>query len=397
MENNSMKHGKLWHKRMIFAGAAAALCVVTAGCKSQGGASGGGEILLGEYGSMTGSEATFGKSTDNGIQMAVEEANAKGGVLGKKVRVQLEDDGGRPDQAITAVQKLISSDNVLAVLGEVASSNSLAAAPICQNAKVPMVSPSSTNPKVTQVGNYIFRTCFIDPFQGTVCARFAKDKLKAKTAGVLTDMKSDYSQGLALYFKQEFLKNGGKIKEVSYSKGDKDFRAQLTSLQAFSPDVIFIPGYYTDAGNIAVQARSLGMKQPLMGGDGWDSPKLAEIGKDAVQGSYFSTHYSPLSDDPRVQTFVRDYKKKYAGETPDALAAVAYDAAKIMLDAIQRSGATEPSIEGRAKLREAIASTKNFPGVTGDITLNSNRDAVKPAVILQVKGKEYTYVTTVKP
>jgi branched-chain amino acid transport system substrate-binding protein len=391
-----MKHGKFFGKRMLFAGAAAVLCIVGTGCKNQGGATSS-EIVLGEYGSMTGSEATFGKSTDNGVQMAIEEANAKGGVLGKQVRVQLEDDGGKPDQAITTVQKLISSDNVLAVLGEVASSNSLAAAPICQNAKVPMVSPSSTNPKVTQVGNYIFRTCFIDPFQGTVCARFAKDRLKAKSAGVLTDLKSDYSQGLAQYFKEEFRKNGGKIKEISYSKGDKDFRAQLTSLQDFNPDVIFIPGYYTDVGNIAVQARSLGMKQPLLGGDGWDSPKLAEIGKDAIQGAYFSTHYSPQSADPRVQSFVRDYKQKYGGETPDALAAVAYDAAKILLDAIQRSGATEPTAESRAKLRDALASTKNFPGVTGDITINANRDAVKPAVILQVKGKEYSYVTTVKP
>jgi branched-chain amino acid transport system substrate-binding protein len=382
---------------MICAGAAAVLCVAAAGCKNQGGASGGGEILIGEYGSMTGSEATFGKSTDNGIQMAVEEVNAKGGVLGKQVRVQLEDDGGRPDQAITAVQKLISSDNALAILGEVASSNSLAAAPVCQNAKVPMISPSSTNPKVTQVGNYIFRTCFTDPFQASVCAGFAKDHLKAKKAGIFTDLKSDYSQGLSKYFIQAFGKIGGQTKQVFYSKGDKDFRAQLTSLQGFNPDVIFIPGYYTDVGNIAVQARSIGLKQPLMGGDGWDSPKLVEIGKSAIQGAYFSTHYSPQSDDPRVQTFVRDYKKKYGGQTPDALAAVAYDAAKILLDAIQRSGATEPTAESRAKLRDALAATKNFPGVTGDITINSSRDAVKPAAILQVKGQEYSYVTTVKP
>lgn len=391
-----------WARKVLFSGAAAALCLSLAGCKNDGntGGTGGtssGEIVIGEYGSMTGSEATFGKSTHTGVMLAVEKANERGGILGKQIKVKLEDNGGKPDQAITAVQKLISSDNVLAILGEVASSNSLAAAPVCQNNKVPMVSPSSTNPKVTQVGDYIFRTCFIDPFQGTVCARFAKDQLKAKTAGVLTDLKSDYSQGLAQYFKEEFQKSGGKIKEASYSKGDKDFRAQLTSLQSFNPDVIFIPGYYTDVGNIAVQARSLGLKQPLLGGDGWDSPKLVEIGKNAIQGAYFSSHYSSESKDPRVQSFVADYKKKYNGQTPDALAAVAYDAAQILLDAIQRAGATEPNAESRQKIRDALAATKDFPGVTGDITINDDRNAVKPAVILQVKGDQFAYLTTVKP
>jgi branched-chain amino acid transport system substrate-binding protein len=195
--------------KIAYAGAAAVLCIAVAGCKNEGGAGGNtatgsasGEIVLGHYASMTGSEATFGKSSQNGVMMAVDEANAKGGVLGKQVRVQLEDDGGKPDQAITAVQKLISSDNVLAVLGEVASSNSLAAAPICQNAKVPMVSHLSTNPKVTQVGDYIFRTCFIDPFQGTVCARFAKNELKAKTAGVLTDLKKRLQPGAREVFQR---------------------------------------------------------------------------------------------------------------------------------------------------------------------------------------------------
>ncbi len=352
----------------------------------------GDKILLGEYGSMTGSTATFGKSSHNGIMMAMEEVNAAGGVLKKKVDVKALDDKGVADEAATVVKRLITNDNVLAILGEVASSRSLAAAPICQSAGVPMISPSSTNPAVTAKGDFIFRTCFIDPFQGTAGAKFAKDTLKASKAAVLTDVKNDYSVGLAKFFKEEFTKNGGQIvAEASYSEGDKDFRAQLTGIKGKNPDVIFIPGYYTEAGNIAIQAKSLGMKQPLLGGDGWDSEKLIQIGKSAVQGSYFSTHYSPESKDPRVVKFVADFKKKY-GETPDALAACAYDAMKLMCDAIERAGSTD-----RTKIRDEIAKTKDFPGVTGNITLDDKRNAVKPAVILQVQGKAYKYVATVNP
>lgn len=352
----------------------------------------GSTIVLGEYGSLTGTEATFGKGSHNGTMMAIEEINAKGGVLGKQVEVKVQDDKGEASEAATVVKRLITQNGVLAILGEVASSNSLAAAPICQQAGVPMVSPSSTNPKVTEKGDYIFRVCFIDPFQGTVCARFAQQTLKATKAAVLIDTKSDYSKGLSRFFKEEFTKNGGQIvAEDSYSKGDSDFRAQLTNIKGKRPQVLFIPGYYTDVGNIAKQAKSLGMSVPMLGGDGWDSPKLSEIGGAAIQGAYFSTHYSPESTDPRVVKFVAGYKAKY-GVTPDALAACAYDAANILCDAIKRAGDTD-----RAKIRDALAETKNFPGVTGDITLDKDRNAVKPAVILQVRGKGYKYLTTVKP
>lgn len=377
--------------------------LLISGCKNQGGdtaggtAAGGGTITLGLNTSLTGGTATFGKNTQNGIEMAIAEANAKGGVLGKKVVLQTEDNASRADESVTAVQKLISSDNVLVVLGDVASSNSLAAAPICQKSKVPMVSPTSTNPKVTQVGDYIFRTCFIDPFQGTVCARFARDNLKAKTVAVLVDNKSDYSQGLAKYFVEEFSKTGKIVSTSYYTAGDADFRAQLTNIKAKNPDLIFLPGYYTEVGAIASQARQLGMKQPFLGGDGWDSPKLTEIGKDAVQGAYFSTHYSPESDDPRVQKFGADYKKMFNGQTPDAMSAVAYDATNIVFAAIEKANATEPNEADRAKIRDALAATKNFPGVTGDITIDKDRNAVKPLVILQVKGNKFAYVTTVKP
>ena len=401
--NQSKQSWKLWASACAVAGV-----LMVGGCKNQGGASGEAgnvatgtdaksEIVLGLYTSMTGGTASFGKSTDSGIKMAIAEANASGGVLGRQIRVQLEDNGGKPDQAVTAVQKLISSDNVVAILGDVASSNSLAAAPICQNAKVPMLSPTSTNPKVTQVGDYIFRACFIDPDQGPICARFAKDQLKAKTAAVFIDTKSDYSRGLAKYFIEEFSKTGKIVKTDYYSAGDNDFRAQLTNIKATNPDVLFIPGYYTEVGAIALQARELKINQPLLGGDGWDSPKLTEIGKDAVQGSYFSTHYSSESTDPRVKKFVADFKKQNNGETPDALCAVAYDSANMMLAAIKKAGVAEPNEGSRQKIRDALAATKDFPGVTGNITLNKDRNAVKQLVMVQVKGNDFKYVSTVKP
>ncbi len=351
----------------------------------------GSDILLGEYASLSGGTATFGKSSHNGTLLAVEEANKTGGVLGKKIRVQVEDDASKPDQAAQAVIKLINSDKVLAVLGEVASSRSLAAAPICQAAGVPMISPSSTNPKVTKVGNYIFRTCFIDPYQGPVISQFAKTTLKAKTGAILQDVKNAYSVGLTQTISDDFNQGAKIVKTESFQEGDKDFRAQLTSIKAANPDVIFIPAYYNEVGLIARQARSLGIKATLLGCDGWDSEKLMEIGRDAMEGSYFSNHYSPQSKDPRVVKFVAAYQTKF-GEVPDALAAVGYDAAKIMIDSIKRAGGTD-----RDKIRDAIASTKKFPGVTGDITIDKDRNAIKPIVILQIKGGAYNYVTTIKP
>ncbi len=352
----------------------------------------GADIVLGEYASLTGDTATFGTSTHNAITMALDEINAKGGVLGKKVKVVVVDDASQTAQAATAVLRLINQNKVLAILGEVASSRSLAAAPICQKAGVPMISPSSTNPKVTKVGDYIFRTCFTDTFQGAVDANFAFNELKARKVAVLTDNASDYSKGLSEAFTTQFKKLGGTITTNSfYGKDEKDFRAQLTSIKAGSPDVIFVPGYYTEVGNIAVQARSLGIKQPMLGGDGWDSPKLTEIGKKYIEGSYFSNHYSPDSPDPRVKKFVADFKKRFGG-TPDALAAVGYDAAYVMVDAIKRAGSTD-----RAKIRDAIASTKKFPGVTGTITIDAERNSLKSITILQIKNGKFAPVKVIAP
>ena len=350
------------------------------------------EILIGEYGSLTGTTATFGISTRNGIDMAVDEVNKAGGLLGKQVRVIVEDDQGKPEEAQTVVTKLITSDRVVALLGEVASSRSLAAAPVAQQSGIPMISPSSTNPKVTEVGDYIFRVCFIDPFQGLVMAKFAANTLKIKNAAVLRDIKNDYSVGLANVFVENFKMMGGTIvSDESYSEGDTDFSAQLTSLKSRNPEAIFVPGYYTEVGLIARQAKKLGLNVPLLGGDGWDSPKLVEIGGVDINGSYFSNHYSVEDPSPAIQKFVADYKARF-NEVPDALAGLAYDSAMVLFDAMRRANTTEP-----AKVRDAIAQTKGFAGVTGLITIDAQRNAVKPAVVLQVKDGRLQFVESITP
>lgn len=348
------------------------------------------EIVIGEFGSLTGTTATFGISTRNGIDMAIDAINKSGGLLGKQVRVIVEDDQGRPEEAQTVVTKLINKDQVVAVLGEVASSRTMAAAPVAQQNGIPLISPSSTNPKVTEIGDFIFRVCFIDPFQGLVMAKFATNTLKVKNVAILRDIKNDYSVGLADVFIDNFQKMGGKIVgNESYSEGDTDFSAQLTSLKAKNPEAIFLPGYYTEVGLVVRQAKSLGLNVPFLGGDGWDSPKLVEIGGEALNGSYYSNHFAVTDPKPQIQDFVSQYKTRF-GATPDALAGLGYDAANILFDAIKRANSTDG-----AKVRDALASTKDFQGITGTITLDSQRNAVKPAVVLQVKNGNLEYVETI--
>ena len=381
---------KNWHGQFL---AAMAASMFLAGCnKLPGGTAATSEtIKVGEFASMTGSEATFGQSSHKGTQLAIDDLNAAGGVLGKKIQLITEDDQSQAGQPATVVRKLISSDGVVAILGEVASSKSLEAAPICQQNKIPMISPASTNPKVTETGDYIFRVCFIDPFQGTVMANFSLNTLHLKNVAVLTDVKSDYSLGLAKFFKESF-SGGGKIAaEQNYSSGDKDFSAELTAIKAQNPDGIFVPGYYTEVGLIALQAKQLGINVPLFGGDGWESSALVPIGGAALEGDYFSTHYSPQDTSPAVQNFVKEFQAKY-NETPDAMAALGYDSAMILAAAIKSAGTTDG-----AKVRDALAATKGFPGVTGKITIDANRNASKPAVILTIKNGQFNYVQTVQP
>jgi len=381
---------------LVFTAASLALALNSTGCKKSAttGATAvtGDVIRIGEVGSMTGSEATFGQSTHDGILLAVKQINDAGGVKGKKLQVLSLDDQGKPEEAATAATKLINQDGVMALLGEVASSRSLAMAPIAQNAKVVMVSPSSTNPKVTEQGDYIFRVCFIDPFQGSVMAKFASETLKLKKVAILRDVKSDYSVGLANFFADTFKKAGGEILvDQSYSSGDIDFKSQLTAIRAKNPEGIFVPGYYTEVGLIARQSKELGIKVPLMGGDGWDSPKLTEIGGAAVDGSYFSNHYSSEDKSPHVQEFIAQFKATY-GRTPDGLAAMGYDAAKVLADGMNRAKSLTPS-----DVRDALAVTQNYPGVTGKINIDKNRNAIKSAVVIKVEGGQLKYQTTINP
>ncbi|MFB3909381.1 MAG: ABC transporter substrate-binding protein [Candidatus Eisenbacteria bacterium] len=371
------------------------------------------ELRVGEFASMTGATATFGISMDHGILMAVDEANVAGGVAGVPIRVISEDDQGKPEEAATAANKLISQDQVAAVLGEVASSNSLAAAPICQQAQVPMITPASTNEKVTETGDYIFRVCFIDPFQGAVMAKFARQSLGLSRVAILRDVRSDYSLGLASAFRKTFEEAGGTIvADESFQQGDVDFRAPLTAIGAAKPDGIFVPGYYTDVGLIVRQARDLGIKVPMMGGDGWDSPKVLEIGKEAIEGCYFSNHYANDDESPVVQEFIGKYEQRY-GAKPDAMAALGYDAARLLFDALQRVEQNSPGTvatladghsagkkklrDARAALRDEIAATKGFPGVTGSITIDPQRNARKSAVVLQIRDGGFHFVERVEP
>ncbi|HYD00800.1 MAG TPA: ABC transporter substrate-binding protein, partial [Phycisphaerales bacterium] len=376
-------------KKMI--GLVAGLGLVAA----TGAASAQDKVLIGHYGSLTGSEATFGQSTSNGIKLAIKEINAAGGVNGKMLELREYDTRGDAGEAKLAVERLVKSDKVAVVLGEVASKLSLAGGPVCQEAGVPMITPSSTNPQVTAGKDMVFRVCFIDPFQGYAGAKFARENLKAKTAALLVDQAQAYAVGLAEEFDKNFAKMGGTVAtRQTYAGGAQDFTAQLTSIRSAKPDVIYIPGYYTDVGNIALQARKLGITAPLLGGDGWDSDQLAKIGKDAIEGCYYTNHYAPDQPEARVQDFIKAYKKEFNGATPDGLAALGYDAAKIFADSMKRAKSTE----GKA-LRDAIAATKNFPGVTGDITINAQRDAKKSAVVVEMAGDPPApkYVTTVKP
>ena len=349
------------------------------------------QIKVGEFASMSGGSASFGQSSHDGTALAFDEINAAGGLLGKKIDLLTEDDRSVAGEPSTIVHKLISEDHVVAVLGEVASSKSLEAAPICQENHVPMISPGSTNAKVTQVGDYIFRACFIDPFQGKVMAKFALSKGWTKVA-LLTDVKQDYCVGLADAFQKSLTAAGGSIvKTQEYSTGDKDFRAQLTSIKASHPDAIFVPGYYGEVALIARQARQFGIKVPLLGGDGWVGESLLKVAGNSLDGCFFSNHYSQDDPSPVIQNFVKTFQAKY-GEKPDAMAALGYDSAKILADAITRAGTTDGP-----KLRDAIAATKDFKGVTGDITLDADRNATKAAVILTIANGGFQFVQRVAP
>jgi branched-chain amino acid transport system substrate-binding protein len=354
-----------------------------------------GDILVGMYGSLTGDGASFGQSSVEGAQLGVDEINNAGGLLGgRKIRLLVEDDQSKPEEASNAVTKLITQDKVVAVLGEVASRRTLAAGPVAQKYRVPMITPASTNERVTQIGDYIFRVCFIDPFQGEVLAKFAYGDLKARKIAVLKDIQQDYSVGLTDAIQKTFTALGGQVLDpVSYSSGDADFKAILTQVRAQKPDVVVVTGYYPEAAIIVRQARELGMTMPILGGDGWVGDALKN-GREALANTFISNHYSGDNPDPLVQNFRKAYRAKFSRE-PDSIAALGYDAAKVLADAIARASSTEGP-----KIREALASA-DVPGVTGRLKMNANRDVDKPAVIEElqfVNGEvKYVYKTTISP
>lgn len=350
-------------------------------------------IEIGYFGDLTGPTFNFGQSAINGVLMATSEVNQAGGINGRKIDVVIEDDKGSPEEAARLTAKLIDQDKVAAIIAGGTSGNSRAAAPKAQASHIPMISPSSTDPAVTQTGNYIFRACFVDSFQGEVMANFAINTLKAKKAAILTDFNSPYSRGLTDYFKLSFGRLGGTIvSEQTYTQGDADFKGQLSTIRAAEPDVIYIPGYYGDVALITKQARMIGLTQALLGGDGWDAPELWQLGGDSLNGAYISTHYSVDDPSPAIQQFVELYKQRYGNLLPDAHAALAYDATRLLFDAIARTGSTDGD-----KLREALAQTKNFNGVTGVISMDASRNAVKPAVVLKLEDLKFIYQETIQP
>ena len=372
------------------------------------------ELVIGEYGSLTGGDATFGQSTKAGVEIALDElmTRSKGKIGGMTVRVVVEDDQGRPEEAASVVQKLINQDRVLAVIGEVASSRSLAGGPICQQNGLPMISPSSTNPGITQIGDFIFRMCYLDDFQGQVMARFTVQNLGLKRVAMLKDVKNDYSVALAQFFTEEFVKLGGTVLiEQSYQSGDADFRAPLTAIKARRPEAIIVPGYYTEAGLIGRQARELGLAMPIVGGDGWESEKLLEIGGEAMNGCYYANHWSLDQPKPRLQAFLAAYRAKFKGD-PDAIGGLACDAANVLFRCMEKLAAEDPATfaglgsskagtevrrTATRKLRDLIAATANYEGATGTITLDENRNPKKPMVMIAVKDGKKVFENLIAP
>ncbi|QUL56078.1 ABC transporter substrate-binding protein [Paenibacillus tritici] len=370
------------------------------GNSASGGNTAGGTIKIGADLELTGGQASFGDSVSKGAKLAVDEINAAGGVLGKQLELIVADNASKSEEATQAAQKLITSDKVVTIIGASTSTNTLGIVPVATEKKIPLVSVGATNPKVTvdersgNVNEYVFRAAFIDPFQGEVMANFALDSLKAKTAVIYTDTSSDYSKGLQKFFEETFKGKGGEVlSQESYQQKDSDFKAVLTRIKATNPDVIYLPGYYEEVGKIVKQAREMGITVPFLGGDGWDSPQLVEIaGAAALDNTFMSNHYSSEDTAPEVTSFVDAYKAANGGAVPDGMAALGYDALKLVADAITRAGEADP-----AKITEALAATKDLQLATGKITLNDKHDPVKAAVVLKFVDGKQTFETKVNP
>ncbi|WP_304239420.1 ABC transporter substrate-binding protein [Phascolarctobacterium succinatutens] len=369
------------------------------GCGGGSKGADGDTIKVGGLLEMTGGSASFGISGKNGIDLALKKINEKGVLGGNKLSLVVADTKSEASEATNGMQKLISQDKVVAVIGPNQSSAVIASGAINNGAKVVDITPMGTNPDVTvdpktkQVKPYSFRTCFIDPFQGTVMASFASNELKVKRAAIYIDNTSDYAKGLAQFFKENFVKNGGQVViEEAYLQKDTDFKSTLTKIKAAKPDFIYIPGYYQEVGLIVKQAREMGITVPMAGGDGWDSAKLPEIaGKAALENTFFSSLYSPDDTSDLNKEFVAEYKKAY-NTNPDVFAALAYDSTLLVAKAIEDAGSADP-----AKIAEAMAKIKGFKGVSGEVTFNEEHNPIKSAVIIEHKDGKQTFKTKVNP
>ncbi|WP_378956888.1 ABC transporter substrate-binding protein [Pelosinus sp. sgz500959] len=385
------------HKLASVFAAVAMLAVAMTGCG--GGQKSADTIKIGANLEMTGNNATFGKSASNGAALAIKQVNANGGVLGKQLSLVVADNKSEAAEAANSMQKLITQDKVVAVIAPIASSSVIAGAQVNQDNKVLAISPTASNPKVTvdpatnKVRDFMFRAAFIDPFQGSVMANFATKTLKAKTAAIYIDNSSDYAKGLGQFFKETFIKNGGQIvAEEAYLAKDTDFKATLTKIKVVNADVVFVPGYYQEVGMLIKQAREIGLNMPILGGDGWDSAKLPEIaGGQALNNTFFANHYSPDDNSESIKSFVEAYKKEY-NETPDAFAALAYDATMMVVESIKRANSVDT-----VKIKDELAKTKDYNAVSGKITLNETHDAVKSAVIIEMKEGKQTFKEKINP
>lgn len=380
--------------------ASALVAGVLAGCSGAKSTSGGGNsIKVGVNLELSGNVASYGESMEKGIDLAVDEINKKGGIDGKKLDVVKVDNKSDAAEATNGAIKLTSQDKVTAIIGAATSGDTVAQAQIANDTKTPIITPGGTSPNVTvndkgQVNEYVFRTTFIDPFQGTVAANFAADNLKVKNAAIYFDSASDYSKGVAASFKKTFEAAGGKVvSNEAYVGKDTDFRATLTRIKAKNPEFIFIPGYYEEVGLIIKQARELGITVPFMGADGWDSPKLVELaGADALNNTYLTNHYSSEDPDKKVQDFVTKFKDKNGGSAPNAFNALGYDTVYLLKDAIERAGSTDST-----KIKDALAKTKDLSLVTGVYTIDKNHHPIKSATVLEYKDGKQVFNTKVNP
>jgi len=380
-------------KRNLFIPVLAVLLAgVFPGCKPPPGK----EVKIGLITPLSGDVKTFGESVKNAFEIAVGEANAKGGVAGMKIVPVIVDDRNDPTEASNAANLLINQHGVKAIVGSVTSKTTIPVSDLAQSFRIPTITGTATNPKVTVADgkrkDYMFRACYTDSFQGTVMAKFSRDELKAATAAILYDVSNDYSKGIAEVFRDSFTRMGGEVVAFeSYGKDDVDFSALITKVKAAKPDVLFLPDYYNKVGLIAKQAKEKDLKAKLIGPDGWDSPELVKVGGDAIEGGYFSNHYSPEDTRPEVVNWVKKYREKF-GQTPDALGTLAYDATNMLLEAIREAGSDDPR-----KIRDALASLKGFEGVTGKFTMDENGDPIKSAVIIQIRDGKQKFLQVVNP